>query len=244
MEGQEVEKIGMLILSDSSKVKNAIAQCCVLIGIRPDNMPGNFEMEVILRYLNENQRNWTPEEMVEAFTKFIDGALDIPKEHQHHYQEFSPALISQVMNAYRYYLVCNKPKPKQLAVKSQMHPDDEYKFFVEACINAFEAFKKGDNVLDFGNVKYKFLDGLKHINLTPKQKQVIWEESSNIVRARLEADSLTPDFSERRKIKNMIESFDDNENVEDEIRKIARYRGLMEYFQSLVDNKIEIKDLL
>ena len=244
MEDRQLEKIGTLFLSNISKVKQSVTECCVLIGIRPENMPSTFEMDVILRYLNESERNWTCEELVEAFRAFVIGKLDVPEGHDKHYQTFSPALIHQVLYAYRIHRFDSKKKPVQISATNPMHPDDEDKFFRQACITAFENFKNGESVLDFGSVKYKFLDSCGLIKFSDDKRNEIWEESSDIIRAELEMEKETPDYSDRKKVKKLIENFESDESVNAKIVTIARYRGLMEYFESLVEKGIELKDLL
>lgn len=116
------------------------------------------------------------------------------------------------------------------------------KIMVEACLKAFDDYKKNWNLVDYGGAKFTFLRSIGLINLTDERYNEIMEQAKQHVTAESTATIFkTGQESQAAAIaKVILKDIDKHETVKNAARLIA----LKEYFDYLIEFEMELTDLL
>ena len=231
-------------MTNYQRICETIGTCCVLLGIGPGSSPTEFQMNVIATYLNQSQRNWTCEQLIDAFTKYIHNELDIEFELQ--YQVFSPALIHQVMTSYKKYLYekSHKDPAALLSSVNPPSPEEVNGILFNASIKAFENYKDGFEVFDFGSVKYNYLDSIGVIDLTEEERAAIWKSAGEELKKMISEESDKNSGSIKMSLNSQLDNFENDPEMIGRRRSIARYKALIFFFDKLIKDNVELKSLM
>lgn len=128
-------------------------------------------------------------------------------------------------------LIEAKNKPAEEPKKS---PEEIEYIMKDACLKAFDDYRRGVVVLDGGNVKYKYLFKKGLLKLTDERRKELKEKAEEKLRA--EAIESKGKAETIEKALSRVT----NEGIQSEARKLA----LLQYFQELTENEFELTDLL
>ena len=79
------------------EIKQALRYVFTLIGLKPDQIPGDIEKVVLINYIKENMKSYTAAEIRIAFELAIKGDF---KTELNHYGHFSALYLSRIFNDY------------------------------------------------------------------------------------------------------------------------------------------------
>lgn len=185
----------------------------------------HMEMVNITDFLKNQYSDFSMEEITGSFELGIAGKLGIKTEDIKHYQSFSVIYIAIFLNAYRVYRTqilkdaipkLTLPAPKMDEAESKRIANESAK---KRLLLAFEHLKTtGEyNLLDNGNIVYKYLDSLGIIPFDNAHKARIKEKAQrNLANEMLNQN--------QRKYKNVLENALkdlDAEIVKSEARRMA-----------------------
>jgi hypothetical protein len=216
----------MLKVSDceEAEIRKMIAYLMILVGFKES--PSNAETMVLVDFINARLSKFTIEEFKVAFTLFIEGRLDIDREH---YNSFSSIYLGRVMESYgRYrfnYLKTHQNEVESIEETTSYGPADIEKLIVEQ----FNRFIEKKTVFDFGSVQYRYLDGLGLIPFTKEQKKEFMRQAEKIY------------ISQNTSLAGRVLS---NDNKESAVIDIARLIALREYYGTLRQQNIHISTIL
>lgn len=89
-----------LYLSHDADLKTMLKYVMMKTGLRHNNIPDDIETQVLLDHIKKNYGNNTLDEIRLAFDMAINEDLDINPDDIKHYENFSCAYFSRIMNAY------------------------------------------------------------------------------------------------------------------------------------------------
>lgn len=159
-----------------------------LIGLKPDNLPDNFQKAVILDVIKQDFGSYSPDEFIIAFRLLVKGELDVDPNH---YQNFNALYFGQVMKAYNQHRLeairrqrqeeISRPKEIDKTIEMQ----NKIGFIRDTLIFGWTNYLKTD-VVTFGvtpwNVVYRNLvDEMKLFEIPAEEKFKIWDEAKRLV---------------------------------------------------------------
>jgi len=207
-----------------AEIRKMIAYLMILVGFK--ETPSDAETMVLVDFINSRLSKFSIEEFKVAFTLFIEGKLDITREH---YNSFSSIYLGRVMESYgRYrfnYLKTHQDAIVESEETTSYGPADIEKLIIQQ----FDRFVARKTVFDFGSVQYRYLDGLNLIKFTGDEKREFMKQAEKIY------ISQNTSFAGR-----VLESG----NKESAVIDIARLIALRQFYGSLKENNIHISTLL
>lgn len=82
-------------------IKQGMRAIYFMTGLRPENYPSGEDKDFLHAFIVENYGGHTVAEIRLAFKMAITGKLDLPAKEVKHYENFSPAYFSTIMEAFR-----------------------------------------------------------------------------------------------------------------------------------------------
>jgi len=215
-------------LSGKDPVPQVLAQVFSLIGLPKSCIPTGKDADDLVRYVREQLGRFALMDIRIAFTLYIQSRLDEQPKKEHY--DFSPYLMERVMQSYSRFrfsvLKSNMQDPDGgIPNISTEEIDRRARGYITA---AFERVKRGEDVLDWGNYLYRWLDRKGLIPFTKEEKDAILEEA----RKKVDQQQLT----------GMKIPLGDNREVH--VRNVAREIALTQYFQGLILNGTDISEEL
>jgi hypothetical protein len=186
-------------------------------------LPDTFDRDVLIRYVKNHMMRYSAIEFDIAFTLYIQGKLDYNGEH---YGKPSPLFIENVMQSYARYSFPiitrkNEPEPEPVPLSDA----EQYNSLKKHCLEVFEEYKGTGRLLDYGSVKFRFLEVQGIINLTPERKREIMEMAKKQTAAIAKPG-----------IKFVVYDTDD-------LKEESRLLALKIFFSDLIETGTELKDL-
>src|SRR5262245_20635761 len=90
--------VQMWNLENPEPIKQALRYAFTLVGLRGQNLPDEYEKEILIKFIVTKYGGHTAAEIRLAFEKAVSGELDIDATC---YENFSVLYFSRIMNAYR-----------------------------------------------------------------------------------------------------------------------------------------------
>lgn len=107
---------------DGNGLNFALRYVFALIGLRANNIPNEAEKAVLIDFIFSNYGNHTPAEIKLAFQMAIAGRLDVDARH---FENFTPAYFSTIMNAYRSWVANENLKDRDNTPPEQILYNEE-----------------------------------------------------------------------------------------------------------------------
>ena len=211
-----------------------------LLGIRPDNFPTPTEKQILIKYVFDNMSRWSIRDFVNAFTFGIQGKLDMDLTS---YDKFNPFYLEKVMQSYARFRMNHTPEFKQLTETTPLTEEEKRKEIEAGCVFAFEQFKAGKPLIDFGNITYLHLERIGAINLSYERKSEIYNkaESRYLYEQTLRANKTMKLM--KHIVKNGLLNLE-NIEIKNRIKEIARHIALQEYFNHLIEMGDDLKTVI
>ena len=237
-------------------IKKVIAYIFALIGIKPENLPTDFQKAVILNFIRENLGSYSLDEFRIAFHLLAENKLET---NGNHYQNFSAIYLGDVMSAYQkvkntaykdFRIGELKAQNAEIEQNNTSSKDESIAEFVNDCIvKPYRSFLK-TGVLTFGlmpyNIIYRYMTNvLGLIDIPIPIKKEIHAQALKIVQAN--ANKKTHDKTEFNKLKiirNEIERLGLEKACAHDI-KIECYRiSIHRYFDQLKTDNVDFESLV
>lgn len=139
-------------------LKEVLRYAMVLVGLRGNNMPTEEEKYVLLKFINSNFGNQTPEEIKLAFEFAISGKFNIDAKC---YENFSCEYFGRIMNAYiEYARQETKTVVKEIEVPKEIPSDADLKM---AAINSANMYSQEMIRCHERNIKMNWIAGGLHV---------------------------------------------------------------------------------
>jgi hypothetical protein len=125
-------------LKNDVPIEQALAYCCVLIGLNKDRYPVKLEKKVLVDFVKEKYPSYVAPEIVNAFKMAMNrefGELDV-----NHYQNFSVEYFARIMTAYN---EDRKNKLQQIQNKKVTHiesPISDVEYFENVLLKPYELY--------------------------------------------------------------------------------------------------------
>lgn len=134
--------------------------------------------------------------------------------------------------------------------KNTMQTDDEptldeaekKRIMDEACIKAFDEYKKTGKLTDFGGAKFKHLKEHKVITLTQERYKEIMDRA--ILQVKAEAAESIYKSGQDSTASVIAKAIMANAGSHEVTKNAARLIALKEYFDFLIENEFEVKDMI
>ena len=227
---------------------------CKFIGIT--DVPQLQHRKLIMSFLAENFGDFGKEEIERAMNLALCFKLEV--QDLKHYNKLTPQWIASILNAYKVHrgkeintyralledkAYNEKPKP----TKKQLNDS-----ILENITIALAHYIKDEQIIDYGNVFYFFLEGKKIINLTLDEKQKKYEQAiDNLVREKAKQKTtllLHPTDVGKIRIaeivKDVIKIKEGGDGAKGSIQREARRISLAEFFDKIISEKLDIKDFI
>lgn len=197
-----------------TEIRKMIAYVMIMVGFK--DKPEEAEALVLIDFIQSRLSRFSIEEFKVAYTLFVEGKLDIDREH---YNSFSTIYLGRVMESYSRYRFSHLKNHEKAIEEEQDEPkaltnDDIENLIIES----FERFLTKKDIYDFGAVQYRYLERLGLIDLTREQEMEIMVQAKQA--------HMLMNMSAAGRIIN-------SENSEAVIVDIARMISLRNYFNQL-----------
>ena len=224
--------------ANDEEIKQALRYCFGLIGIRGENLPDEGEKMILLNYIRQNFPRFTVEDIRTAFTMYVQKMIDYTEPP---YQNFSVLFLENVMQSYRRLQVTiPRPEIKQ-ALPEQTKPTKFEQDIIarNACLKRFQEYKDHFDVWDFGGACFKYIYRQGLIQISKEEAEQIKEQAARQLIAEAQKDLLKKRPSEIAAVVEAIQAGND-----EQIKIRAMKISLMNYFDQLIENGIELKEVL
>ncbi len=229
------------------KCRGSIAKCSLLLGSKI--APNDDEWFLIKEVLTESFKDFSPEDIIDAFNKLIAGKLNVEADK---YGKITPAYMGQVLIAHRAYrnkLVADEIRNKpQVEIKaSDEEKKQRRKEFLENCL-----FKPYDEIKQLGKFNVDLHISLQIWNVFLRSKLVsMTEDQGNeyIKKAKqsLKVDA-SRDFHAFKPMKTHMEGVRDaiagnNSDYAKKVMNRARALFMIDYIKGLHDKNRDIRKI-
>jgi hypothetical protein len=120
--------------STDLEIAETLMKIYVLIGLRKQHQPSQFEFKTLLEFIRETYGRMAKDELMVAFKLAVKGRLDI--EDINPYDQFSPVYLEKIMRSYRTFV--NKAYQEPEPINSNMI---EYKISTEEKLADIEQYR-------------------------------------------------------------------------------------------------------
>lgn len=221
------------------EVYKCLIDICALCGV---SKPLKETLKLITSFLIDEWGDFSIQEISIAFKMAYTYKLDV--EDLNNYGTINVIWIARILKAYRdkresdlksYEL----EKRKVIEQQSKVEPtqEDQNKIMATAVMIAFDTYKNTNEFSDIGNSIFKFLAKQGNISLTQDEQIELMAKAEQSLKQKSMSD----------KYKNSINRVLDS--LKDEIpafkqKMEARDIAVTMYFDRLIENKVEVKDLM
>lgn len=179
------QKISQLNLKDDERYHKTMVYCWKLIGLSPENYPNGVDYTIITNHITKHYGSLTLYEIRTAFDLATSGELGVDVDH---YQTFSAAYLSKIVNSFLEYRksvirVINKER-QELEIQSRQLTHEQNielqkRFLYNAiAVPYYKFLETGD--IDFGIVSinqiYITLEDLGRIKWSSEKKQELYKK--------------------------------------------------------------------
>lgn len=178
-------------LQEVEPIKQALRYIFALVGLRPEQIPGDIEKIVLINFIKDNLKNHSPEELKLAFEVAVKGDF---KTELNHFGHFSALYLSRVFNDYLEHRRQIVAEMRREEAEKERIKREEYmkrpevieaheKAFDEGTLTEFFEEYKEKKSIDFGffpvSIIYKTLKNRHGFfkDLTQKEKDSITNEA-------------------------------------------------------------------
>ena len=159
--------------ADETEILAMIAFLMIMVGFK--EKPSKAEAIVLVDYIKSRLSRFSIEEFKVAYTLFVEGKLDIDREH---YNAFSTIYLGRVMDSYGRYRFQHL---KDAELEVQADQDEKPQVNIEnLIISQFERFLAHKEIHDYGSIQYRYLSQIGLIDLTRDQKMEIMLQAKQI----------------------------------------------------------------
>lgn len=194
-----------------------------MLGIR--ETPTEVQTVVLIDYVRGSLARFSMDDFKIAFTLFCENKLDESREH---FQTLSPLYLGRVMESYSRYRFRYLKQNTGDEQEKQLSEEEKYYLMKNACLDAFKNYKKTKRIIDFGSVKYLFLERMGIIKYTAAYKKEILG---------IAVKQLEKELSKDGEIKINIETI-----LPDDIITRSRELALKIFFDNLIEMEIDLKE--
>ena len=227
-----------LINETDFSIAKTFSQLWVALGIRGTNQPDDTELEYFIQYAKENLSTFTLEEIELAFKFYVQNKLDFKDPT---FQNFNVIFLENIMQSYR-RLRMTIPNPTHTAaLPEQTKPTKQEQDIIarNACLKRFQEYKDHFDVWDFGGACFKYIYRQGLIQISKEEADRIKEQAARQLISEAQKDLLKKRPSEIAAVVEAIQAGND-----EQIKIRAMKISLMNYFDSLIENGIELKEVL
>ena len=181
-------------LESSQSITDLLGYCLTILGTREENYPNDIEQPILISHIKGNMSRWSLMDFQIAFQLLVAGSLDFDRKDLNkispdaaYSNKFSPLYLDNVMQSYNRYRVNVLEKAKEVdhdkLLEETLKPSDAEKEAINrnGCLNAFAAQKAGRPWLDFGNVKFNYLEKCGNIVLTDERKEDLMKCAKSVL---------------------------------------------------------------
>jgi len=219
-------KIKDYIEEDFARLDKYLIVLSKFIGLQEP--PDDDVRVLILQFLKDNFNDFSKLEIEKAVSLALSFRMKV--NDISHYNKLTPQWIASILNSYKtlrgqevtnYHKLLDEYTPPKKLLKDS--PDELKQHIIET----FERRKNGEEIEDFGNLIYKFLNYHNVITYTKEEKPIIIKEAKEyLTKYSINKKSFKIDF-------NTI------------LNRTAKTMLVIKYFDSLIKNKQSIsKELL
>jgi hypothetical protein len=199
--------------SETAKIFEIITKGMILLGVKGDRLPSEFEMNYMSRMMKVDFANLPIGEFELAFDLMIKNKLD---ESAETFQNFSALYLSRMMSSYARWAYKNyQPEVIEKQLQAPQVSDDEI------LNTSFEYFKKRR---DWQHI----FNGLRCFNIIHKRGLVTDFEGT--LKRTEEALKESYRYADHKEKKELLKNLDDDEFMELACRRMA----VAEYFKKLM----------
>lgn len=196
----------------------------IKVGVRASNIPEGVEKEVLIKFLMDNFKEFTPEMINKAFDMALSGKLDLKDSSC--YGDFSCEYLGRILSAYRNFLIKTGglkssfdlersyiPQKDNISEYVKMSDEENVEFMLD-----FWKTLKTKNIILIMVDTYDALVNLGKINLSKEEKKYFMNEAINFM----------------NKIENKDPGFFKNVDRKSERKKIAKKLAVADYFNKIL----------
>jgi hypothetical protein len=185
---------------------------CDIIGLSEEKQPS--DVLPFIRHLKTaaSFSKMSLFDIVNAFEFGVRGITDMMPPALNSYNSFSSIYI---------YEVKKNAVPERNAEK--VSPEKEKEILIQGCLEAFEKYKNGKKIIDFGNPKYNYLSKIGLIEVPPMKMKKFMEQATSSFYATAYHKAL---------------------NIPNTIEGEAKLLLLKDYFKYLISTDQELKDII
>lgn len=217
-------------------IQQAIARCCVLVGIPNDNYPKGIELDVLIEHVCKQYPYHVAPEIVKAFEMAITRSFPNVdySELLKHYGKFSPEFLSRIMTAYN-----ENERSKVLALQTNQAP--LYKEPAFDWIAGYELglFQKFDKFVADGSFEWNEREGAMYYT-SLKELGLLVDTQEQRQQFGAKARSITP----RRKPKTLLDKPEPDEDYKIRLLKVAKSLAFRDWIQQHAFEETDIRALV
>jgi hypothetical protein len=200
---------------------------CDIIGLSEEKQPS--DVLPFIRHLKTaaSFSKMSLFDIVNAFEFGVRGITDMMPPALNSYNSFSSIYIDRVIDSYKRYIYSALYEVKKNAVPERnaekVSPEKEKEILIQGCLEAFEKYKNGKKIIDFGNPKYNYLSKIGLIEVPPMKMKKFMEQATSSFYATAYHKAL---------------------NIPNTIEGEAKLLLLKDYFKYLISTDQELKDII
>lgn len=249
-------------LDNDEPIKQVLRYIFALVGLKPDQIPGDIEKAVLLNFIRENFKGYSPNEFKIAFELALKGEF---KTELNHFGSFSALYMSRIIGDYFEYrrkivkeMNLEEEKRKKEALEEyERRPEviakREKEFDENVILKIFEEFQEKSKI-DTGfipvhviyntlKIRHGFFD--KEKNFPNEEREKIIKEAQTRTKSEI-AHKLTrfgtkQDDDFRRKMKNAVTREETDRQI---FTKHCQTLAIEKLFQRIIDQKKHLKTYL
>jgi hypothetical protein len=229
---------------DFKGLYNFILNLCKLIGVTE---PPQKEIIILLiNHIKIHHSDFSKEEIENAFSLATAGKLDFEFNH---YNRLTPQLMSKTLNHYsneRRFSISEfreleyKEKLRLEELKNKKSDKEISEMRFNNALSLFDEYKQNGSVDDLGNATYQYFRSLKLLKTNREQANEYFQRAYSIIKNESESNRLKDIMSG----KSIYMGKEQDSELDNKVVIKARKLALNDFFQSVIDSEINLKDLI
>jgi len=222
----------------NTKCANLVYNLLNLLGVNDGKEEHHTEL---VKHIKSVGGHYTLEEIKKAFELYVSHQLGLKV-----FQQLNAVVFGNVMKAYENYKnekLRNYRLKLAIPQKTEKSKSEIKEIMNNAALMSFDEFKETKSITGITHHIYNYLD---EMGLMPKDKDYkteVFNKAKKMILSREKANkSVAQNVLQHNRIVEKIESIKNNKSSEAE--NLSKHMVLQEYFNKLISNNTNLKDLL
>ena len=223
-------------MESNANIAAGLKKVFTLIGIKQGNLPTNIDE--LIAEIRKDLGRFSVNDMILAFKFFARGVMDYSLKEQTSVQSFSWIFLENVMQSYHRFRI--KYFHKSKTETPPPPPGEVERIHQEATADKFRRYISDGVLMDWGNASYDYLESKGLLNFTDAQKIAFEDRAAGMIKGEAHQKQFKGTLQEN--FGNYIESIEKRQNPSITIK--AKKLALAAYFDELIDQSLDIRDVL